>query len=307
MDRLALPNEHKLDFKKFFFYKRIHTNFHPVYFIPCRKDEDGQVVPATQYAIYFALDKMGGFKPRQEYFNNPYSKKDYSLPQTYMSAVNMGYTFETLLDSRDPIEDKVKLEAAVNFAAEEGFDDLVVGYYDTLTGEFVQGLYLDNFHINETFNIIEYYMYINWKDFYFNEDVFDGKVVENSHSIINQLSFNLFRKDIVEMVQLLKLSCLEGSFNASYSSEYTEMNQEIVMLLSKYIPDYDPARDMGKLLELCSYLRGLDVVEFYANQNDNKYVSLSELLKNGTNRHEYDNVLIAFHPRMKQMLSDKFN
>ena len=305
MERLALPNKHKLNFEKFFYYKRINTNFHPVYFIPCRKDENGEVIPATKYAIYFALDQMSGFKRNQDFFNNPYSKKDYSLPQSFMSAINMGYTFESLLDSPDQIEDRLKVEAAVNFAAEEGYNDLVVGYYDTLRSEFVQGLYLNDFHVNETFNIIEYYMYMSWKDFYFNEDVFDGKVIENSHSIIDNLSFNLFRKDIVEMVALLKLSCLEGSFNASYSSEYNEMNQEIVMLLSRYIPDYNPHKDMSKLLELCSYLRGLDVVEFYADQNDNKYVSLSELFRNGQNKHQYENVLIAFHPRMKQLLNDK--
>lgn len=306
MERLVLPNEHKLEFGKYFRYQKINTNFHPVYFIPCRKEENGEVIPSTRYALYFALDRISGFRKNQDFFNNPYAQKDYSLPQSYMSVLNMGYTFETLCDSTDNIEDKVKLESAVNFAAEEGYEDLVVGYYDTFTGEFIQGLYLKDFHMNETYNIIEYYMYMTWKDFYHNEDVFDGKVIENSHSIINELSFNLFRKDIVEMVHKLKLSCLEGSFNASYSSEYVEMNQEIVMVLSKYINNYEPTKDMGKLFELCSYLRSMDVVEFYANQNDNKYVSLSELLKANKNRHEYDNVVIAFHPRLKQMLSDKF-
>lgn len=307
MERLALPNEHKLIFENHFKYNKLNTNFYPVYYIPCRKEDDGEIVPSVRFALFFSLDEIGSHTKTQEFFKNPYLKKDYKFPQSYYSAVEMGYSFEDLIDSKKNQDNRLKVEAAVNFAEEEGYPDLIVGYYDTTKDTFVQGLYLKDFHINETYNILEYYMYKTWQELYLNENVFDKKVVDSAHLIIDELSFDLFRSDIVEMVEKLKLSCLEGSFNSSYSNEYKEMNEEITYVLSKYIEDYKPEQDFNKLLELSSFLRSLDVIEFYANQNDKNFIPISEIIKSGKKDNYFDSMVIAFHPRLKGLLSDKFN
>lgn len=322
MQELILPNKYKLDFKKHigFSESAVNTNYFPVYFIPVLRTPEGEISPDLNHILVFRLDQIK-YLPREDNFFEKYSypsDEDLELmyqkniPENYNDAMAMGYKFNTIMDISEYVDNKTMLEMAVNESLELfGYNDLVVGYFDENKNEFVQGLYIEDFHIKETFAILDYYMYTLENKLYLNEDMLDFKIKKEQEKMSKSLSFKLNTDSLFNVVKKLKLSCIEGSFNGSYREEFEEMNRDISYTLSNFIDNFDPDRDQAKIVELSNHLRVLNILEFYTiDGNSDNYIPIEKVLNNRaegrTNHIVLDSLVIGFHPRLTSILNDKY-
>lgn len=322
MKELTLPNKYKLDFKKHIGFSEslVNTNYFPVYFIPALRTPEGEISPDLNHVVVFRLDQIP-YLPREDNFFEKYSYPSdedleimyqKNIPENYNDALAMGHTFNSLMDISDYVDNKTLLEMAVNESLDQfGYNDLVVGYYDENKNEFVQGLYIEDFHIKETFAIIDYYMFNLEEKLYLNEDVLDFKIKKEQEKMQDALSFELNADYLFDIVKKLKLSCIEGSFNGSYREEFEEMNRDVRYTLSNFIKNFDSERDEEKIIELSNYLRILNVLEFYTiDRFSDNYIPIERLLSKksggGTTHIALDALVIGFHPRLTSILNDKY-
>lgn len=325
-EKLALPNKHKLDFEKYlFFQKGQDTKYFQVYFMPALITQEGEVLPDLNHTIVFKIDDLSLLPQEDNFFERraPLSKKFLeeafyeNLPTSYDDACKLGMNFSDLMNISDRVMPKTLLEMAVNESFESfGFTDLVVGYYDENKQEFVQGLYIEEFVYKEVYSILDYYLYNLEESFYSNEDILDLRIHERKVHFEETLSFKMDKGDLVELVERLKMACIEASFyTTDYKEEYEEMQEEIFYVYSKFIKEVVPEnKSIGynKVIELSNYLRSLNVLEFYIwSDGIGEYLPIEELLKNQTNPKnmsmDLSKLRIAFHPRLKNMFVDKFN
>lgn len=323
-DKLVLPNDHKLDFDKFlFFEKGQNAKYFQVYFMPALIAEDNTVLPDLNHVLVFNIDDLK-LLPKEDNFFERHSTISLdvleqafcdNIPTNFDEACQLGYSFSSLLKLSNRLMPITLLEMAMNESFEQfGFTDLVVGYYDENKKEFVQGMYLKDFVYNETYAILDYYLYTLEEEFFINEDIFDLRVQERTAHFKEALDFELLSYDINEIVNRLKLSCIESSFfSKAYSKDYEDMQEEVFYVLSKYIKDFHIQDDYQKILELSNYLRALNVLEFYVRSKESsEFYPIEKLLKAQHKKGTaptigIDGLKVAFHPRLRKMLNDRYN
>lgn len=304
-NKLALPNKYKIEFGEYFTFSNMQTNYHPVYFIPCRVNEDEKVIPFIENSLHFKLDTMSTLPKEEDFFTN--TKNSLYELNSMEHIIDHDLDFRTIANEEIDISPRLFVELATKEAAEYGYNDLIVGYLDQEKNLFVQDCYIKDFYKNKPFNILDYYMYITHRRLYLDEDLFDKKIEVSSEYFIDSLSFELRNGDLVDIANKLKMACLEGSFNTGFSKEYEEMNEEILFVLTNFIKDYETSKDLNRVMELCSYFRNLEILEFYVNDKKNGYISMDEILRNQKDSEVLDlSIVIAFNPRLKKMLSDKY-
>lgn len=304
IDRFEFPNKKKLNFERFLPNSRLSTNYQPIYFLPC-KEIEGELIPDIDNSVYFTLDQMDFEDLTQDFFTKPDSINELYEYSDYKEIIKEKISFIEMSDKQLSVTNKVLIQSATSDAADQGYKDLVVGYLDQESGVFVQGCFIKDFYKYQCFNMLDYYMYSTYKEFYLNEDLLDNKVDEYAERFQSEI---IDSDTLVTIFHNLKRSCLEGSFERSYSEEYKEMNQEIMYLLSKHIKNYKQERDIGKLITICNHLQNLEVLEFYVDLNNGRFAPLSEVMKKQSKHEDMSrlSMTIGFHSRLQKILKDRY-
>lgn len=304
-----IPNEHKVNFGAYFPVSILETKYQPIYFIPCRLNKNKEVEVYVETTLYFLIDSMSYNEPDEDFFTKPEHIKSLHVYSSYEQIESQWITFQQMTDEKLSVTNKILLQSAMRQAEAHGYPDLAVGYLDQEKKIFVQGAYISDFNKFEPFNLLDYYMYETFRYFYLDEDLLDLKIKEVSEQIKNQ-DFSFELDNLEDLICRLKRSCLEGSFDTSFSDNYDEMNEEIFYIIPKYIKNDKEIMSPAQVYELCSFLKSLEILEFYVKSTNGKFVQIEKINELSGGRQievSGENIRIAFHPRLQEILRDRYN
>ena len=305
----TIPNEHEVNFGAYFPISMLETKYQPIYFIPCRLNENKEVEVYSETTLYFLIDAMPSHEIDEDFFTKPEHIKSLHVYSCYEQIESQWITFQQITDEQLSVTNKILLQSAMRQAGSHGYPDLIVGFLDQENKIFVQGAYISDFNKFEPFNLLDYYMYKTFRDFYLDEDLLDFKIKKISEQF-KKYDFSFELSDLEDLVCRLKRSCLEGSFDTNYSDNYDEMNEEIFYIVPKYIKNEKEIASASQIYELCSFLKSLEVLEFYVKSTNGKFVQIEKINElSGGKEFEIsgENIRIAFHPRLQEMLRDRYN